>query len=196
MLDRHLLPDEVELLLDDEAGFGIGALRAHVEACGECQARIAVERELVELLEHVPHLAPAGAFHDRVLSQVRVVGPWHVSAMDTLRRFVPPPGPWRTLIGAGLTCAGIIIATALAWIALRFDEAVYTGQLLVSHAQSALITAAGGAVDLVFGDAAAGVLRVAGVPAAVTALAAIGATGLAATLGLRGLVVVARRRRS
>ena len=35
---RHLRPDEIDLLLDGEDGFGVAPLRAHVESCSSCQA--------------------------------------------------------------------------------------------------------------------------------------------------------------
>ena len=39
MNHRHLLPAEIDLLLDEEVGFGVSPLRAHVQACADCRAR-------------------------------------------------------------------------------------------------------------------------------------------------------------
>ena len=36
---RHLLPNEIDLLVDGEAGFGVAPLRAHVAECDECRAQ-------------------------------------------------------------------------------------------------------------------------------------------------------------
>ena len=35
-MNRHLLPDEIDLLVDGEAGFGGAPLKAHVRGCAEC----------------------------------------------------------------------------------------------------------------------------------------------------------------
>ena len=40
MQHRHLHPNEIDLLLDGEVGFGVAPLRAHVEGCAECRAKL------------------------------------------------------------------------------------------------------------------------------------------------------------
>ena len=40
MNHRHLLPDEIDLLLDDEVGFGVNPLRSHVRDCADCRAKV------------------------------------------------------------------------------------------------------------------------------------------------------------
>ena len=39
MNHRHLLPDEIDLLLDDEVGFGVAPLKAHIRDCADCRAQ-------------------------------------------------------------------------------------------------------------------------------------------------------------
>ena len=90
MNHRHLLPNEIDLLLDGEVGFGVSPLRAHVDECEDCQARLTRSRRVVDVLEDLQHFAPTPRFADRVMAQVQIVEPWHVSAVDTARRFVPP----------------------------------------------------------------------------------------------------------
>jgi hypothetical protein len=196
MLERHLLPDELERLLDDEAGPDVAPLRAHVTACAECQERLTVEQELLELLDHLPYTSPGGGFQQRVMSQVQVFEPWHVALRDTLRLLVPPPGPWRAIVGVGIAGAVVSLSAMVLWVALRFDMALYVGQLAVERAQQALVAGVGGLVQLALGDAAAAALQSSGAPSVLLALAGIGSTLLVATLGLRGLVAVARRRRN
>ena len=48
MQHRHLLPNEIDLLLDGEVGFGVAPLRAHVDGCEDCQARLARSRKVVD----------------------------------------------------------------------------------------------------------------------------------------------------
>ena len=78
MNHRHLLPDEIDLLLDDEVGFGVSPLRAHVRDCADCRDQVGAATLVVEALEDVQHFAPSHAFADRVMSQVPVFVPWHV----------------------------------------------------------------------------------------------------------------------
>ena len=51
MEHRHLLPDEIDHLLDGEAGFGVAPLMGHVEACSACRAELAEARQIVSALE-------------------------------------------------------------------------------------------------------------------------------------------------
>lgn len=196
MLQRHLFPDELELLIDSEEGPSLAPLRAHVDGCPECRDLLAVEQELVELLEHLPHTAPTGGFPERVMSQVQVFEPWHVAARDSLQKLVPPPGPWRTVASVGVAGAVTSVSALVLWVALRFDMALYVGQLVVERAQGALIAGVGSVVRAALGETAAAALQTGGAPSALLALAGIGSALLVATLGLRGLVAVARRRRS
>ena len=89
MEHRHLLPDEIDQLLDGEAGFGVAPLQAHVESCAACRAELAEARQVVSALERLPHLATSPLFADRVMSQVQVFEPWHVAALDSVKQWVP-----------------------------------------------------------------------------------------------------------
>ena len=57
MNHRHLLPNEIDLLLDGEVGFGVAPLRAHVDGCEDCQARLARSRKVVDALEDLQRRA-------------------------------------------------------------------------------------------------------------------------------------------
>ena len=46
MKHRHLLPNEIDLLVDGEVGFGVAPLRAHVRECAECHAKLDEAREV------------------------------------------------------------------------------------------------------------------------------------------------------
>ena len=82
MNHRHLLPDEIDLLLDDEVGFGVQPLKAHIRDCADCRAKVDEARFVVDALEDLPHFAPSHSFANRVMSQVPVFVPWHVAARE------------------------------------------------------------------------------------------------------------------
>ncbi|WP_434478239.1 hypothetical protein [Gemmatimonas sp.] len=100
-IDRHLRPDEIELLLDGEEGFGVAPLRAHARSCMECQAELESARELMFALDTLPDFAPSPAFADRVMSQVQVFEPWHVAATRAVEQFVPATRSARLAAGLG-----------------------------------------------------------------------------------------------
>ena len=94
-MDRHLLPEEIDLLLDGEVGFGTAPLKAHARSCAECRAELEDARAVVRELEHLPHLSPSPLFTERIMAHVQVFVPWHVALLDTARQWMPPAaGPW------------------------------------------------------------------------------------------------------
>ena len=50
-MNRHLLPEEIDQLLDGEVGFGTTPLKQHVRTCAECRAELDSARVLVSQLE-------------------------------------------------------------------------------------------------------------------------------------------------
>ena len=82
MHHRHLLPNEIDLLLDEETGFGVQPLKEHVRACPDCRTRLQQAQEVAAALSALPQLSPRIGLADRVMSQVPVFVPWHVAARD------------------------------------------------------------------------------------------------------------------
>ena len=194
MEHRHLLPDEIDQLLDGEAGFGVAPLVAHIEACADCRAELAEARQLVSALERLPHLAPSPSFSDRVMSQVHVFEPWHVTALDTARKWLPSSKSARVLAFGTTSVFALVVSVVAVWMAVRLDAFLFFFDLVSERARSALFDAVGGAIANTFGSAAVDALRTGGLAAA------LGVTGfvalvVVATVGLRALVT-ARRRRS
>jgi len=192
---RHLLPDEIDQLLDGEAGFGVAPLMAHVEACPACRAELAEARQLVNTLERLPHFIPSSSFSDRVMSQVQVFEPWHVSALDTVKRWVPASKPARALALATTSVFALVISVVSVWAAVRLDAFVFFFELMSQRARVAIFDAVGGAIANTFGPTAVDALRAGGMTAA------LGVTGflaliVVAAVGLRALVGTARRRRT
>ena len=195
MEHRHLLPDEIDQLLDGEAGFGVAPLQAHVDACPACRAELAEARQLVSALERLPHLAPLPSFADRVMSQVQVFEPWHVTALDSLKRWVPASRSAR-LVGIGATSVfAMLISVAAVWTAVRLDAFIFFFDLAGQRARAALFDAVGSAIANTFGDAAVDALRTGGMPAVVGITGFLALVVLAA-VGLRTVLATARRRRT
>jgi hypothetical protein len=192
---RHLLPDEIDQLLDGEAGFGVAPLQAHVESCATCRAELAEARQVVSALERLPHLAPLPLFADRVMAQVQVFEPWHVAALDTVRQWVPSSRSAR-LVGVGATSVvALVVSVAAVWMAVRLDAFLFFFDLAGQRARAALFDAFGNAIANTFGDAAVDALRAGGMTAALGVTGFLALVVLAA-VGLRAIFATARRRRS
>ena len=195
MEHRHLLPDEIDQLLDGEAGFGVAPLVAHVEACPQCRAELAEARQVVSTLERIPHFAPSPLFAERVMARVQVFEPWHVTALDTAKRWLPASRPARAL-ALGTTSVFALVASVLAvWVTVRLDAFLFFVGVAGQRARAAFFDAAGSAIAETFGTGALDALRSGGTTAA------IGITGflafvILAAVGLRALVATARRRRA
>ena len=195
MEHRHLLPDEIDQLLDGEAGFGVAPLLAHVDSCAACRAELAEARQLVSALERLPHFNPSASFSDRVMAQVQVFEPWHVTALDTAKRWIPASKPACALALATTSVFALTVSVLAVWAAVRLDAFVFFFELMSQRVRVALLDAVGGAIANTFGAAAVDALRGGGLTAA------LGVTGflalvVIAAVGLRALVGSARRRRT
>ncbi|HEY3285642.1 MAG TPA: hypothetical protein VGJ96_00815 [Gemmatimonadaceae bacterium] len=196
MQHRHLLPNEIDLLLDGDAGFGAAPLHAHVDECADCRTRLDEARVVADALERLPHFAPRTGFTDRVLSQVQIVEPWHVAALGTARRFVPESRPLRVLALAGAGLASVTLSASAVWIALSANLTFGSATVLAGRAREALVGSVQTGLATVFGEGAAAAMRTNGsVTLAVAAVASVVAVG-AAAFGFRALATVSRQRGS
>jgi hypothetical protein len=118
---RHLLPNEIDLLLDDEVGFGVAPLRDHVRECVDCRARLDEARVIADALADLPHLAPSFNLANRVMAQVPVFVPWHVAARDAVTRYLPHSRPGRIAAAAAAGSVGAVLSAACVWLATRDD---------------------------------------------------------------------------
>lgn len=194
MINRHLLPNEIDLLVDGDVGFGVAPLRAHVRQCADCRAKVDDALVVVNALEEIPHLAPSSLFADRVMSQVQVFQPWHVAARDTVSRFVPRSLPARIAAGAIGAVAASVLGMVSLWIGSRFGVLTFLSGTAVQRGREIAATVAEGIIGAAFGPAALGVFRAMGTAGLVvsTIVLAIGAT--AAVLGVRRLATASSRR--
>jgi len=113
---RHLLPNEIDLLVDGEGGFGLAPLRAHVRECARCRAEFEEARQTADALEELPHFAPSMGLADRVMADVPVFVPWHVAARDAVGRWVPQSRPLRAAALVMGTAIASVLTVATLWL--------------------------------------------------------------------------------
>jgi hypothetical protein len=152
MLERHLLPPEIDLLVDGDVGFGVAPLRAHVAECGECRARVDELRAVADSLDELPRFTPRVGFADRIQGEIQIVEPWHVALTETVRRMIPESAPMRALAAVGAGVAGITISGRAVWLAFRVDLATWTYNVFLDVTREGLLAGAGTVVRAAFAD--------------------------------------------
>ena len=194
MINRHLLPDEIDLLVDGDVGFGVAPLRAHVRQCAECRAKIDEALEVVNALEEMPHLAPSSLFADRVMSQVQVFQPWHVAARDTVSRFVPRSLPARIAAGAIGAVAASVLGVVSLWIGSRLGMLTFLSGTAFQRGREIATTVAESIIGAAFGPVALGVFQAMGAAGLVVSTVALLLGATAAVYGVRRLATASSRR--
>ena len=194
-MDRHLLPNEIDLLLDGEIGFGTSPLKTHIRRCAQCRAELEEARALVRELEHLPRFAPSPMFRERVLAQVQVYVPWYVALLDTVRGWVPRSRPARVLAGAG----ALSMLSVLTWVSLllvsQLDTLAFAVSLGLDRARGGAVGLLSGVLAGTIGEPALQVVRSTGwLGVTIAGLVLLMTTAGAASL-LRGLVVRTARTR-
>ena len=194
MINRHLLPNEIDLLVDGDVGFGVAPLRSHVRQCTECRAKVDDALVIVNALEEIPHLAPSSLFADRVMSQVQVFQPWHVAARDTASRFVPRSIPARIAAGTIGVVAASVLGMVSLWIGSRFGVLTFLSGTAFQRGREIAASVAEALIGAAFGPVALGVFRAMGTAGLLvsTIILALGATG--AVFGVRRLATASSRR--
>ena len=195
MKHRHLLPDEIDQLLDDELGFGMAPLKAHLSECDDCRGRFEDARAVTDLIDKLPHLVPSHRFADEVLNKVEVFVPWHVAARDSIASWIPAAGRSRKVAmvaGAGIAGA-LTIATAA--LATQSDLLVFAADVVADRARDLVVGGVGNLVVGLFGAQAFDAVARYGAMGfvAVGGLLLLGAGGTVASL--RALAAPASRRR-
>ena len=195
MNHRHLLPNEIDLLLDGDVGFGVAPLRAHIASCDLCAAELEEARAVVEALDHLPHFSPSPLFAERVMARTQIFQPWHVAAMDTARRAVPTSTPARVLVGVAASTMALILTTLTVFLVTRLEALLFVGQLVIQRSRDVILAAMDGVVGSLLGDAAVGALRASGGTGIALAILAVVVSGALAAGGLRAAVSASRRNR-
>jgi hypothetical protein len=193
MNHRHLLPNEIDLLVDGEAGFGVAPLRAHILECDDCRERLEDARVVVEALEALPHFAPNARLTERVMARVPVFVPAHVAARDTVRRWMPQSARARiAAVVLGTSVAGTL-TLAMLWLAMRADAAVFVAGLLGDRFRSALLDAARDVAVALLGESALSAIQASGAVGASLLVAGFLLAAVGTIAGLRRLAIAGRR---
>lgn len=193
MNHRHLLPNEIDLLVDGEAGFGVAALRDHIDECAECRMRFEDARVVVDALESLPHFAPDSRLTDRVMSQVSVFVPAHVAARDSVARWLPQPGPARVAAAVIFTSAAGLLTLTMVWLATQGEAALFMTGLLGDRMRGALLSAARDLTIALLGESALAALQATGAIGVSLLLAGFVLTAFGTVAGIRHLAVAERR---
>lgn len=195
MQHRHLLPNEIDLLVDGDTGFGVQPLREHVAACSDCRARLAEAQEVVSALNAIPLLSPRMGLSDRVMSQVPVFVPWHVAARDTMRQWLPASPVARVFAAALVAIVGTFVTGLTLWIATRADVLATLTAAVGEQARSSFADAVGNLVVAVFGPQVIGAVQQLGPMGIALAGGGFLIASLATVFGLR-LIATSGRARS
>lgn len=161
-MDRHLLPEEIDQLLDGDVGFGTAPLKLHVRACATCRAELDEARALVRQLEHLPHYTPSAVFANRVLEQVQVFVPWHVAALDTLRGWMPRTRTARAFAWTGFASAAVVLTVVSLWLLTRLDAVIFAIDMAVGRVRAGVGSGVGDVVATLFGSTVVHAFRTSG----------------------------------
>lgn len=194
MNHRHLLADEVDLLVDNDVGFGVAPLRAHVRECPECQARVDEAREVALALEELPHLAPSARFGERVMSQVQVFEPWHVAARDAVGQLIPRSTPARAAAFVASAGASVVLASLTVWLFARLDMLAFLSGAVVQRGRQVVTALVEGAVGAAFGPVALSFVQATGSGGQILGALALAGAAVMAVAGVRRLATASSRR--
>ena len=192
MNHRHLLPNEIDLLVDGEAGFGVAPLRDHIDECSDCRLRYEDARFVVDALESLPHFAPDSRLADRVMAQVPVFVPAHVAARDSVARWMPKPGPARAAAVAVFASAAGLLTLAMVWLATQGEAAVFITGLLGDRVRTAVLGAARDVALTVLGESALAALQTTGAIGVSLLLAGFLLAAVGTVAGIRRLATASR----
>jgi hypothetical protein len=193
---RHLHPNEFDLLLDGDVGFGLAPLKAHVRTCATCRAELEEARSVAAMLDELPHFAPPPLFADRVMAQVQVFEPWHVALRDGLLGLVPRSRPARVLAAAGAFVTALLVSVGAVALLGRLDVLVFGWGLAAERGRSFALGLVGDALSAVLGEPAVRALATAGPGAILVGVALFLTSLVAAALLLRTAAVASRGRAS
>ncbi len=195
MNHRHLLPDEIDLLLDDEVGFGVAPLKAHLRDCVDCRVRVDDARLSLDVLEDVAHFAPSHSFADRVMSQVPVFVPWHVAAMDTATRWLPQSRAARVAVAALATSAASMLTVLIVWIGSQRDVVALATGVAGDQVRGFAFTASRELLSGVFGDQMFAIIQRTGSIGIAASLIGLITAAAGTVAGLGVLATASSRRR-
>jgi hypothetical protein len=191
---RHLLPNEIDLLVDGEAGFGVAPLRAHVAECDDCRARLDDARVVVDALEALPHFAPDSRLADRVMAQVPVFVPAHVAARDSVTRWMPQSAPARAAAAVAGTSVAGLLTLAMVWLASRGNAVVFVTGLFTDRLQRLVLGTLRDVALALLGESAVAAIQASGTLGVTLLVLGFLGTAVGTVLALRRVATAASRR--
>ena len=194
MNHRHLLPNEIDLLVDGEAGFGVAPLRAHVAECDDCRARLEDARVVVDALEALPRFAPDSRLADRVMAQVPVFVPAHVAARDSVTRWLPRSAPARVAAAVAGTSVAGLLTLAMVWLASRGNAVVFVTGLFTDRLQRLVIGTVRDVALALLGESAVAAIQASGTIGVTLLVLGFLGTAVGTVLALRRVATAASRR--
>jgi hypothetical protein len=196
LTQRHLLPDEIDLFLEDEAGAGAPGLVAHVAECAECRAQVDDARFVIRELERLPRLAPSHRFADAVMQEVSVIVPWHVALRDTAVRFLPATPAARAAAVAVASLSAAAISGGIIWIFSQGNVPVALTSVAETQMRDLLVNSGARIVSALFGEEALAMLARSGTAGLAALFAGLVAITIGTVASLRAVALAASRRRS
>ena len=194
MNHRHLLPNEIDLLVDGEAGFGVAPLRAHVAECDDCRARLEDARVVVDALEALPRFAPDSRLAGRVMAQVPVFVPAHVAARDSVTRWLPRSAPARVGAAVAGTSVAGLLTLAMVWLASRGNAVVFVTGLFTDRLQRLVIGTVRDVALALLGESAVAAIQASGTIGVTVLVLGFLGTAVGTVLALRRVATAASRR--
>ncbi len=195
MTQRHLLPSEIDLLVEGDPAPGLAELQAHVDACAACRRRVREGKLIATTLETmIPHAKPRPGFADRIMGEVAVSQPWYAAAASRAAALLPQTPRGRWAIGALAVAGSAALLAVGGWLAMRADGAALIGATAIDRARVDLASASGDALGALFGEGAVSALRDGGLPAFLAGAGVFLGALAAATAGFSALAGVSRRR--
>lgn len=198
MNHRHLLPDEIDQLLDGEVGFGVAPLQAHLRECEDCRAAFEEERQVVEALEHLPRLAPSPEFESRVMAQVQIYEPWYIAVRDTVVAWIkalePRSQPARLALGGAALSIAALVSLGSIWLVAHADATLFFANMVRDAVVRGLATAGAAATQALLGRSAAQALGQSTTAIIVASICLYIVVFAAAAFALRAAAVARRRR--
>jgi hypothetical protein len=191
---RHLLPNEIDLLVDGEAGFGVAPLRAHVAECDDCRARLEDARVVVDALEALPHFAPDSRLADRVMAQVPVFVPAHVAARDSVAQWMPRSAPARVAAAVVATSVAGLLTLAMVGLASGGNAVMFVTGLFTDRLQRLVLGTVRDVALALLGESAVAAIQASGTLGVTLLVLGFLGTAVGTVLALRRVATAASRR--
>jgi hypothetical protein len=190
---EHIDAEELEGLLDDLPGGGASAAWVHLRECDPCAASYARGRKAILLLEQLQYHTPPPDFADRVMVQVQLFEPLHVTVVEAARRLLPQGSQGRAAAATALAGAGAFMTLILVWLATRADEVAFLAAMLLERARLGVMGAVEQLAVGLVGESTAAALGLQGMRGVWLAAGVFGLSAVAAATGLRFSAQRARR---